>query len=251
MRRYAPKKAGDGTNPSCRAVSADAASEHPRNFATVSDPADGFRPDCDAIANSHALAARLAVWHAPTWKPMRWPHGRQRRSRRPSVHDRLVQLERLVMSHMGPTRKPDAGHTSDSSLGDRTNPSVNTVDVPSECGSMRVSDSELRYVGGDHWPAILDSFTDLKDQLDREEQFRLAGTFDQTENDNDDGDGDGDGIHPLGRTHSPHALLLYGCRRPSSRTEILSALPPRLAVDRYISRYFNSLELTSCWYTSH
>ena len=100
---------------------------------------------------------------------------------------------------------------------------------------MHVSASELRYVGGDHWAAILDSIADLKDHFDQEEHLRLANSPDQIQ---DDG----------GDPRSSHALLLYGCRRPASRAEILAALPPKSAVDRYISRYFNRLDLVaSCW----
>lgn len=84
---------------------------------------------------------------------------------------------------------------------------------------MRVSASELRYVGGNHWAAILDGIADLRDHFDREEQLRLA-------------------------TPSPHALLLYGCS-PASWDEILAALPPRPVVDRYVSYYFNHMDIAA------
>jgi hypothetical protein len=165
------------------------------------------------------------------------------------MQDRLVQLERLVMSLMPDSAdKPNPGPTPDLNgkpgPRDGVNPAepvhVDTsMDGSFECGSMRVSDSELRYVGGDHWAAILDSIADLKDHLDREEELRLADSPDQIQ----DGDGDGDGGDSPARARSPHALILYGCRRPASRAEILAALPPKGAVDRYISRYFNRLDL--------
>lgn len=116
------------------------------------------------------------------------------------------------------------------------------MDGRSECGSMRISASELRYVSGDHWATILDSIADLKDHFDREEQLRLANKPDQIQD--DDGDGD-DGGDSLSRPPSPHSLLLYGCRLSVSRAEILAALPPKGAVDRYISRYFNRLDLVA------
>ena len=115
------------------------------------------------------------------------------------------------------------------------------IDVPSECGRLGVDDSELRYVGGEHWAAILDSITDLKHQVDREEKMRLIGSVDDTSFNSISKDTEPHSIPP-----AHHALLLYGCPRPSSREEILSALPPRLAVDRYLSRYFTCLELASC-----
>jgi hypothetical protein len=137
-----------------------------------------------------------------------------------------------------PTMPPGASSATPS---DRVSPQlVDSIDVPSECGSLRVDDSELRYVGGEHWAAILDSITDLKDQVDHEEKMRLFGAVDATSLDNVN-EPDPAWIPP-----ARHALLLYGCPRPSSREEILAALPPRLAVDRYLSRYFTCLELASC-----
>lgn len=166
------------------------------------------------------------------------------------MHDRLVQLERLVMSVMSSSAAASNMHTNthtNADVGVRqlmptpadTMPSETPIDGLSECGSMRISASELRYLGGDHWVAILEGIADLKDHVDREEQLRLAETPDQTADDpaNDSGDSTA--------PRQDRAFLLYGCCRPTSRDEILSALPPRYAVDRYISRYFNYLDLVS------
>ncbi|TRX87741.1 hypothetical protein FHL15_011366 [Xylaria flabelliformis] len=98
------------------------------------------------------------------------------------------------------------------------------VDESSDCGSMRISSSELRYIGGEHWVAILDSIAELKGQVVAE--------------------GHGKGDEDISEPSSP-ALLLYGHRRLGSRAEILEALPPKPAADRYISRYFNRLDLVS------
>ena len=173
----------------------------------------------------------------------------------PSLHDRLVQLERLVKSLMPDSaRKPIAGPPTD--WGMAVGPGLATdanrivpadgapVDTPmderSECGSMRMTASELRYVGGEHWAAILDSIADLRDHFDREELLRLANS----PHGNNDGDGDA-AATPFAKTLSPHALLLYQRCRPASRSEILAVLPPKPAVDRYISRYFNRLDLVA------
>ncbi|KAL4923851.1 uncharacterized protein BDV17DRAFT_225603 [Aspergillus undulatus] len=113
------------------------------------------------------------------------------------------------------------------------------VGARSECGSMRVGDSGFQYAGGDHWVAILDGIADLKDHVDREEQLRLAessndGAYEQK---NDD-------ATMAANPPSKGAFLLYGCRR-ASRNEILSALPPKYAVDCYGSHYVNYLDLVS------
>lgn len=111
---------------------------------------------------------------------------------------------------------------------DETSKFDTPIDGQSDCGSMHINTSELRYVGGDHWAAIMDSFADLKEHFDREEQLQLADATDQVDFES-----------------SPsHALLLYGCRR-ASRNEVIGALPPKDVVDRYLSRYFNYLDLVS------
>ena len=187
------------------------------------------------------------------------------------MYDRIVQLERLVMSLVpGSGSSPAAGlaqnpsappmHAPDlpSAVGSEPSQISRTivspvemasssidaptpVDVRSECGSMRMTASELRYVGGDHWAAILDNIADLKDHFDREEQFHL------TQHDHDNIEGDAPHNYLAG-FRSGHALLLYGCPLPASRAEIIAALPPKSAVDRYISRYFNRLDLVHCTY---
>ena len=157
----------------------------------------------------------------------------------PGMHDRLVQLERLVKSIAS---KPSASLYLDPSSSPKpttTSHLDGPIDGRSDCGSMRVSASELHYVGGEHWAAILDSIADLRDHFDHEEQLSLAVSPDQVQDDT--GDVGNDEIHA-----SRHSLLLYGGYQPASQAEILAALPPKDAVDRYISRYFNRQELVSC-----
>ncbi|XXH05710.1 hypothetical protein Hte_012145 [Hypoxylon texense] len=163
----------------------------------------------------------------------------------PSLHNRIVYLERLVKSLVpysqatsgqtpGGGVPPDLGRIHDPAS---TSPPDTAIEERSECGSMRLSASEVRYVGGDHWAAILDSIADLKDHFDQEENLRLASTPERTQ--------DNIGKDPVGRPLSPHALLLYGCRRATSPAEILATLPPKSAVDRYVSRFFNRLDLVA------
>ncbi|ROV93377.1 hypothetical protein VMCG_08405 [Cytospora schulzeri] len=166
------------------------------------------------------------------------------------MHDRIVQLERLVMYvSQESTKKPESqaqaqGQGQTHAVADSTAQSQSQtvevmganldkpIDERSECGSMRVDDSEIHYVNGEHWAAIMDNIADLKDYFDREEQLRLTTTPDGNQNDSSS--------HYVGEQKG--ALLLYGCRRSASREEILASLPPKTAVDRYISRYFNRYE---------
>ncbi|CAG7918507.1 unnamed protein product [Penicillium olsonii] len=164
----------------------------------------------------------------------------------PVVYDRLAQLERLVVSLMtdsankAQAHPPPGSEVSGSSRIPNPPPSDiagDAVDGRSECGSMQISDSDFHYVGNHHWATILDGIADLKDHLDRDEQFSLASTpsdLDLDEHGN-----------RLARPRSGYALLLYGGRRLGSKEEILAALPPKSAVDRYVARYFNYLDLVS------
>lgn len=165
-----------------------------------------------------------------------------------SIRGRLNQLESLVVSLRselvaeetkieglnsvprpslsGKSSPPGAAFSAAGVVG--TNVNTPEYDIPvdesSECGSMLISPSDVRYIGGAHWVAILDSIAELKGQVVAEEHSK---------EDEDAGE------------ISPRALLLYGHRKPSSRAEIFEALPPKAAADRYISRYFNRLDLVS------
>ncbi|KAI0520878.1 hypothetical protein F5B22DRAFT_55238 [Xylaria bambusicola] len=146
---------------------------------------------------------------------------------RPSVQDRLVQLEQLVMNviqnqnqnqtqtqtqTLSQTSVPHTGVPQQSTEEVFSPPTA--VSTPSDNGSLWLSANESRYVGGTHWAAILDGIADLKEDADQQ------------------------GSGP----RRSHPQLLYGCQ-PISKDAILGTLPPRPSVDRSISRYFNMLDL--------
>ncbi|ATY60855.1 fungal specific transcription factor [Cordyceps militaris] len=163
----------------------------------------------------------------------------------PTLHDRLVELERLIMLQMPLSQgqnlaaQPTNTHVADPQDGAGFQ-QTDSSHVPSERGSLHIGGSELRYVGGEHWAAILDNITDFRDQLARGDNLSLPEPV---------------AASSSGAAHEPEtvripparrALLLYGCPRPASREEIVAALPPKITVDRYLSRYFTCLELASC-----
>ncbi|VUC27735.1 unnamed protein product [Clonostachys rosea] len=160
-----------------------------------------------------------------------------------TIQDRLAHLEKLVKVLMpDPSSGSNPGAvTASGSSNDVTMVRINghslvdaSADVRSECGSISATATELPYIGDDHWAAILESISDLKHQVDRDEETRMDDIVK-------------DGSSSM-RRESPHALLLYGCPRARSREEVLSALPPKPVVDRYVSFYFNHLSLAYCWY---
>ncbi|KAK4120132.1 hypothetical protein N657DRAFT_658669 [Parathielavia appendiculata] len=130
-------------------------------------------------------------------------------SKKAAMHDRIIQLESLVMS-LVPGSKSRAMHCT------------------GEQGNGQHDLADPRHSDRHH-------FTH---HLEEEEQFQAT---------QDD--------HGLVGTHESdraldappsRTLLLYAPHWPISRQEILASLPPKGAVDRYVSRYFNRLDLVYC-----
>ena len=157
----------------------------------------------------------------------------------PSMYDRLVQLERLVMPIADKLKASPDIDLNDMTLPAESSNMDTSIEGPSDRGSMRASASEFQYVDSNHWTAILENIADLKDHFDNEERLRLAASTGLTQGATWNADN-------LDIDVNRHSLLLYGGYRPTSQAEILAALPHRGAVDRYISRYFNRQELVSC-----
>ncbi|KAI0394202.1 hypothetical protein F5Y17DRAFT_428675 [Xylariaceae sp. FL0594] len=145
----------------------------------------------------------------------------------PSLPGRLDQLERLIAS-LRAELAADATKNLSSSV---VTSSTDNADAPmdeADCGSMTINSDESRYVGREHWVAILDSIAELRGQV---------ATTHETPREAPD---------ILGTSsHPQRALLLYGNRPRISRREILESLPAKPVVDRYVARYFNNMDLVS------
>jgi hypothetical protein len=152
------------------------------------------------------------------------------------LHQRLVRLEQMVTAMMPASANASDDRPKHASSPTAQNDTILNSDVMlpsgqedatinSEQGKMHLSSSEQRYVSSDHWAAILDGIAELKVQCHPEEDLGPEK--------NETGQASG-------------ALLLYGCPLPSSRAEILAALPSRAEVDRYISHFFDRLDLVNC-----
>lgn len=156
-----------------------------------------------------------------------------------AMHDRLVQLESLVMQiSKNPARKPgpQTGPWAASDNQAKHLPEGGTPATErSEGGSLRVSGSEVHYVNDEHWATIMDNIAVLKDHFDRGEQPELIIS--------PGADLRYDNSRPSDLQQG--ALLLYGCHCPVSREQILASLPPKDSLDRHISRYFNCVELVA------
>ena len=104
---------------------------------------------------------------------------------------------------------------------------ANAAVSPADYGSMQSTGGGANYVGSAHWAAVLDGIAELKDHLDNEESHHS----------------DYQGADPpCPQVTGPQ--LLYGCPKPADKDEILSSIPARSVVDRLVSRYFNSFEMS-------
>lgn len=92
---------------------------------------------------------------------------------------------------------------------------------PSDYGSIIMGSTGTSYVGSAHWSAILDSITELKNDLEL--------------TDEDEAD--------VPRPYCPGPQLLYGYAGQVSKNVVLGSIPPRQVVDRLVSRYFNALDM--------
>ncbi|KAF4478620.1 hypothetical protein FAGAP_12266 [Fusarium agapanthi] len=94
---------------------------------------------------------------------------------------------------------------------------------PSEPGSMRLRNdgAGASYVGSVHWAAVLDSISDLRDHYEEEEEARMLATNDH------------------GHLQSPGPRLLYEPIQ-TTKSDLISLIPPRPVVDRMVARYFNA-----------
>lgn len=160
------------------------------------------------------------------------PHEIQKSRPKPTVQDRLGQLEQIVVSLMQkttstgqdlPNQHLGVPIPQDRSEEGSPEGTTNFEDSPpqSERKNAGFSPSDAQYVGGTHWSAILDGIADLKEQLEQEDHQNME------------------------RPAMLNTLLLYGCKS-AAQEDILGALPDRATVDRYISQYFNRLDLASC-----
>ena len=159
------------------------------------------------------------------------------------MQDRIQQLESLVVDLM---QKTSATHPVEKPIATAEQPcrvlttehaavAVSNEDIAeicspsSDCGSMQFSQSGASYVNSAHWAAILDGIADIKDHFENEKEGEVQ-----------DGCRLSDPVYP----DWTGPQLLYGCPRLVTKDEILASMPSRPVVDRLVSRYFNSFEMS-------
>ncbi|KAK7413984.1 hypothetical protein QQX98_007167 [Neonectria punicea] len=99
----------------------------------------------------------------------------------------------------------------------------------SDVGSMQFGQSGASYVNSAHWAAVLDGIADIREHFENEKEWEIQ-----------DGSQPTDTVQP----DWTGPQLLYGCPRLGTKDEILASIPSRPVVDRLVSRYFNSFEMS-------
>ena len=142
------------------------------------------------------------------------------------LQERIGQLENLVASQL---KGLDRG-TTDSSHATEYPPSfpnsdTNWVDLSQarRKGRISVKDTGTTWVEDDHWTAILDGISELKDSIEWIPSHN--------------GDESSDELDSLG------PVLLLGERQQAKRHDILAAIPPRPVADRLVSQFLKSVEI--------
>ncbi|KAJ5494645.1 transcriptional regulator family: Fungal Specific TF [Penicillium fimorum] len=161
---------------------------------------DRKEPCATCTARGLALSCAYPSNQAPAQR--RGPPGTHETHRgrpRATVHDRLGQLEQIVVSLMQkttaggqdqPDEHPVASVSRDPPEEGSPEGATNSEYSPaqSEGGNVWFSSSDAQYVGGTHWAAILDGIADLKEQLEREDYGSME------------------------KPTMLHTFLLYGCK---------------------------------------
>ncbi|KAI8626300.1 fungal-specific transcription factor domain-containing protein [Xylariaceae sp. FL1651] len=159
-----------------------------------------------------------------------------------NLQERIQQLENLVLDLMqktagtpsthkpreAPVVPPDLVLSNNPDLPGCVDESSPDADLSvSDHGSMKLSHAGASYVSSAHWAAILDGIAELKEHFEKEEDFQHAEFASNT---------------ILAEPSGPQ--LLRGCFKHPDMEDILTSMPSRPVVDRLVSRYFNSFELS-------
>ncbi|KAJ8130990.1 hypothetical protein O1611_g2641 [Lasiodiplodia mahajangana] len=145
-----------------------------------------------------------------------------------SLQDRIQQLEDLVIELMNKTPKVTAASKDLQPTGFPGEDIPDDSSTISDTSVIQPSDTGANYVNSEHWAAILDSISELKECFDQEKTEQPVQLI----------------SHSL-PTDLSGPPLLFGCSRPPEIGDILTSIPPRPVVDRLVSQYFNSFEISA------
>ncbi|KAF2034022.1 hypothetical protein EK21DRAFT_19502, partial [Setomelanomma holmii] len=142
------------------------------------------------------------------------------------LQERIEHLESLVRSLVPKQEEqsdvPTIGTVPD--FGSGTTTTDFRDNLASDFGRINLQSQDSSYVESDHWSAILDEISDLKDMVS-----------DQTNGLHGDSGGD--------LTSMPGTDLFLSSLYPTTKMEVIAALPPRIVVDSLVTKYFESADM--------
>lgn len=136
--------------------------------------------------------------------------------------NRSTTLEDGTRSHTSTAQftPPESGGEDTSS---RESVSQSTEDPASSFGQIKITGTETSYVGSAHWASILDSISDLKNELDDNDAEIESNEWQNESN-----------------LSSSNANSLLRSPMRLTKPELLHALPPKHIVDKVLATWFNS-----------
>ncbi|CAG8910049.1 unnamed protein product [Penicillium egyptiacum] len=152
---------------------------------------------------------------------------------RPSnMQARIHQLESLVVTLMQQsksiTHEDSAVSLHATSPTHEMDNKADDISSQSDHGSIKFNNvGTSSYVNGSHWVAVLDGIAELKDYFEQEERERAQPFFD-----------------PTSSASFAGPQLLLGCPHYTTREQLLASLPGKPEVDRLVSFYFNSFDMS-------
>ncbi|KAI9824230.1 MAG: hypothetical protein M1832_002037 [Thelocarpon impressellum] len=127
-----------------------------------------------------------------------------------------------------PTEEPSSLDDDEMVKGESEGEESDLDHVTDSFGVMKVDANKSMYFGDAHWATIINDIAEVKNFFSEhkkqfEEQSRKVEATKKGEG-------------------SKGPAFLFGTSAPASREELFAALPPRSAVDKMVSRYFNSFD---------
>jgi hypothetical protein len=141
-----------------------------------------------------------------------------------NLHDRIEQLEKLVLALASSNSTPTADKLSLHVPDDRSASTSSPEDLASNLGRINIDDEQTSYVESTHWTSILDGITELKVYLDTQSYQDSDSSAESTQ----------DAIKPS---------LLLPTEHRYRKQDILGAIPPKPIVDRLVARCFTHAEV--------
>ena len=145
---------------------------------------------------------------------------------------RIQQLESLVVTLMQQSKsvtREDSAVPLQATCPHEMDNRADEISSQSDHGSIKFNNfGNSSYVNGSHWVAVLDGIAELKDYFEYEEREPVQPAA----------------FSPTSSASFVGPQLLLGCPYYTTREQVLASLPGKPEVDRLVSFYFNSFDMS-------